>query len=90
MHAGAAARVLCKSQRVDNTLCWLVVHTPRSSLRLAGARSSPGRVEVAYTMLGDDPAILSTGICRDSSSCHGSCAQIRQYRIPECFEFMKL
>jgi hypothetical protein len=55
MHAGAAARVLCKSQRVDNTLCWLVVHTPRSSLRLAGARSSPGRVEVAYTMLGDGP-----------------------------------
>ena len=30
--------------------------------------------------------ILSTGICRDSSSC----AQIRQYRIPECSEFMKL
>ena len=28
---------------------------PRSSLRLAGARSSPDRVEIAYTMLGDDP-----------------------------------
>jgi hypothetical protein len=24
-------------------------------LRLAGARSSPDRVEIAYTMLGDDP-----------------------------------
>ena len=32
---------------------WLC--TPRSSLRLAGARSSPDRVEIAYTMLGDDP-----------------------------------
>ena len=28
MHAGAAARVLYESQRVGNTLCWLVVHTP--------------------------------------------------------------
>ena len=55
MHAGATARVLCELQRVDNTLCWLVVHTPRPSLRLAGARSSQDRVEDAYTMLGDDP-----------------------------------
>ncbi len=39
---------------------WLC--TPRSSLRLAGARSSPDRAENAYTMLGVDPGAGHKGL----------------------------
>ena len=59
---------------------------PRSSLRLAGARSSPDRVEIAYKMLGDDPdAGHTTCAPRQSAvfaACPASSASVSRRALP--------